>query len=1568
MDTPVCIPRAKWTQIPKNPLLAATLLLIQCANGQLVIEDFEAGNLSNFTFVDLNNDSNSVSIVNSTDANTSSVVEVAAETNSGNFPGAWLQANTNTIDATQNNFIVTFDFQMVGGSNFDDAMFLIGDLDNDDYIGYTFNEHDGSNNLHSYINTTKSAIATDILAGLTDDTWYSATLTWNYQSNTLNYTINNFNSGSTIGSGSTSHSLNNVQFAWGSLNDTARFDNITITVTKPLVGTDFSDASTFLATGGAYDNTQLDDLDTSDGITVSNWINFNDGQWEGRSDIFPGFSDPEVIIARLDGNQNNTLQSIGDTISTSTQNGVYFEITIDSTTSIDLTSIEFEWRQATTNNTRTLTFGTSLTDTIIFKEVGLNRNEVDKQTIEFTGPTYTGLTNTTVGFYFFAGEGSGTRDLEFDNIILNGSVALTANNDNVTTNIQGAIKANVLANDTGYDTTTLQIINSPNNGTASIQDGSIIYKHTGTTAGTDTLRYSIDNAGSSTTQEAELTINITNDFRLDPTTLNIPIDPPASSPDELTYVDALPGLSFPGCVAIVQIPGQPKAVFIASINGSVWYVPDTTATTPTSHQVLDLTKVTNFTNGRSIYSMTCYPDFATTGNIIINYQGDASRLPTPGTGETVHDVMPGLDQNGSPDDTITCDLRVSRFTLSASHLADVVANGMSDAENDAILATEYPFINLAEQAIFHSINDCHFGPDGYLYVSFGDEGGQNSVYHNTQQLTKDQYSSIIRIDVDPTSTNPKPTAHYSIAVGPIDANGRHGFFTDPTNQEPNFRIPADNPFIHTSLGGTWDGDLNGNDLSGQLDAIRTEIWALGFRNPFKFHLEQNPTTGTTEAWVGDVGHGSREEFTIIEAGDNAGWAYYEGDIVTPTVSHADMPGGSTPHKLPLYTYSHAIGNSAIGGIIYNNTQLSQLTGSYVCGDYTDGHIWSITRDGTVNRLDISGNGIVDFELDAATGDIFVLEINTSTVKRITLESGEADINYPKTLTETGIFADLTDLSPNPGVIPYSPNLTFWSDNALKQRWMAIPGLSDTITFASEGKWTFPTGQIWVKHFEYDLDQTNPGTQIQRLETRVLVENGASSYGVSYRWNETGTEAYLVDQTGDDLTIHYTDANGQLQALDWHIPSRTECLTCHTQQAGVGLSMNTRQLNRQGTIHNTTDNFLTLLADGGYLDGFTGEPSDYPKHEQPDDTSVNIEHRVRAYLDVNCAYCHQDGGTATTQWDGRAHISLEQTGLLYGTSVSESAPNITDHLIRPGQLDQSVVWNRINARTAINDTYNGYTQMPPLSSNLLDQDAINMMREWILNYANVSPTPADTSLSTSSISENTTLNTSLGSANNTDPDIRNTTSDQSQLSYQIIAGNENHQFSINATTGEIQVNGLLDFETTQQHTLTIEVSDNFTPNPGIDTRTVIIQLIDETTNDDTEDIDGNGIFDQWEASHGLNAVAPGSDTDHDGTDTFFEFISDGNPNAHDKSLQFQLDSPQDDTEQPKLTWNVRNGIQLNTHYSLQKTTDLSSNWQTLNENLDYQIISNQDLGNGISKITIQTNNTQPTEFFRLQKLP
>jgi uncharacterized repeat protein (TIGR03806 family) len=359
---------------------------------------------------------------------------------------------------------------------------------------------------------------------------------------------------------------------------------------------------------------------------------------------------------------------------------------------------------------------------------------------------------------------------------------------------------------------------------------------------------------------------------------------------------------------------------------------------------------------------------------------------------------------------------------------------------------------------------------------------------------------------------------------------------------------------------------------------------------------------------------------------------------------------------------------------------------------------------TVER--ITGEaGVVAFMLDPdpANGDILMLDYGDGKVRR--LVSQTVDTTFPAKLSETGLFADLSDLSFNPGIERYDINLPFWSDYAIKSRWFMLPNNTDTFGYVQDGNWSLPAGALFIKHFDYELTRGNPATK-KRLETRLLMINATGSYGVSYRWNEAGTEAFLVADGGEDFDMNVV-INGNNTVQHWRIPSRSECLACHTPQGGHGLSFETRQLNRTGTLGGQTGNFLELMANAGY---FSNAPTSFhtlPKYHTPTDTSATLETRARSWLAVNCSYCHQTGGTGIGAFDMRPELSLTQS-----TMIDAHVGNVQagDHkaLVR-GFNDKSVIWNRLAAA-------GGYTRMPPLATAVIDPEGTQVVMDWINSMA------------------------------------------------------------------------------------------------------------------------------------------------------------------------------------------------------------------------------------------------------------
>jgi glucose/arabinose dehydrogenase/mono/diheme cytochrome c family protein len=831
----------------------------------------------------------------------------------------------------------------------------------------------------------------------------------------------------------------------------------------------------------------------------------------------------------------------------------------------------------------------------------------------------------------------------------------TTVNDVVTLNPSGAALVPVLANDTGPAgvAATLTVVNPPASGTAVVKpDGKILYTHNGNPATLDLFTYRVQGITGQTSAVATVTVNITPELRLPATTLNLPATPP---PVGYEFVNAFPNLNFEDAMAIATPPGRTNQIFVVERRGIISCIPDIYAATPVRQVFLNITNQVAFDDTAQgelgLQSMAFHPGFVTNGQFFVFYVANGG--------------SPYID-------------RLSRFT------ADPVALTVNTN-------TQEPFFSVVDQVFNHNGGDLQFGPDGYLYIGTGDEGDQYNFRQNAQRIDKDLFSALLRIDVDrrPGNFEPKPSANTTTIHTNLSGTAR-------------YRIPTDNPFVNaTNFLGTA---INTNTL-------RAEIFALGFRHIWRFSID----APTGDIWVGDVGQDWFEEVNLVTNGGNYGWAYHEGlsNTVALYPSQTTLlsnPPPSYVHAKPVYSYLHTglpgdaqyKGNSITGGFLYRGNRIPSLTGAYIFADFVSANVWALWRtNNTTNVLRIAGLvGAAGFGRDPGNGDVLVANYVFNRIDR--LVQTEPDSSFPQTLTETGAFADVPTLTPNPGVVNYDPNVPFWSDHAQKRRWLAQPSTNAQVTFSANGNWGLPDGMVWIKHFDMELERGNPATK-KRLETRFLVKNSAGSYGVSYAWNAAGTEAYLVNDSGTNFNLTITNS-GIPTAQNWEIPSRSACLACHTAVGGHALSFNTAQLNRTGTMNNLTGNQLETLADAGFFSNALPDVRTLSAYATATNSAYSLEYRVRSYLSVNCVQCHQPGGPSPGTWDARSGIPLEATSLINGLANNNGA-NPLNKLIVPGDLNHSIVLNRIKAT-------NGFSRMPPLGSSVLDQSAIDLLTAWI----------------------------------------------------------------------------------------------------------------------------------------------------------------------------------------------------------------------------------------------------------------
>ncbi|MEK7686435.1 MAG: hypothetical protein AAB466_13550 [Verrucomicrobiota bacterium] len=219
-------------------------------------------------------------------------------------------------------------------------------------------------------------------------------------------------------------------------------------------------------------------------------------------------------------------------------------------------------------------------------------------------------------------------------------------------------------------------------------------------------------------------------------------------------------------------------------------------------------------------------------------------------------------------------------------------------------------------------------------------------------------------------------------------------------------------------------------------------------------------------------------------------------------------------------------------------------------------------------------GIAAFGLDPRNGDVLMADQSEDTIKRLVYNSTPTGAPLPPTLAETGAFADVRLLTPNPGVVPYDVNVPVWSDYAQQRRWFSVPDPNLTVGFSRSDKWAFPTGTVWIQHFEMELTTGVPESA-RRLETRFLIRSKEGVYGLTSRWADSFTNATLVPEEGMEETL-VVQENGRPRTQVWHYPSRSECLACHNSTAGWALGFNTPQMNRPFGYGETPSNQARLV--------------------------------------------------------------------------------------------------------------------------------------------------------------------------------------------------------------------------------------------------------------------------------------------------------------------------------------------------------------------------------------------------------
>ncbi len=369
--------------------------------------------------------------------------------------------------------------------------------------------------------------------------------------------------------------------------------------------------------------------------------------------------------------------------------------------------------------------------------------------------------------------------------------------------------------------------------------------------------------------------------------------PPMTTVPDIALEQAFTNLTFSQPLAMLQAPNDASRWFIVERGGRVQAFADDPAAAMTD-LFLDISGVVDTSGEGGLLGIAFHPNFPQTPEVFVSYTRTGANDP----------LVSYISRFASADGGVTLDA-----------------------------GTEQVLLTLDQEQSNHNGGDLHFGPDGYLYIGFGDSGGGGDPRGYGQALDV-PHGAILRIDVDGGAP---------------------------------YAIPAGNPFAANTPCDTGNG----------LEPC-PEIFAWGFRNPWRFSFD----FVTGKLWLGDVGQNDWEEIDVVEVGQNYGWNVREG-------AHCYPPGsscGTAGFTDPITEYGRNVGGSVTGGYVYRGTNVPDLVGWYVFGDFNNGRILAIPEDsapGVVpDSLLLTGMSIAAFG-QGIDGEIYVLDLGAGTIHEVT---------------------------------------------------------------------------------------------------------------------------------------------------------------------------------------------------------------------------------------------------------------------------------------------------------------------------------------------------------------------------------------------------------------------------------------------------------------------------------------------------------------------------------------------------------------------------------------------------------
>lgn len=321
------------------------------------------------------------------------------------------------------------------------------------------------------------------------------------------------------------------------------------------------------------------------------------------------------------------------------------------------------------------------------------------------------------------------------------------------------------------------------------------------------------------------------------------------------------------------------------------------------------------------------------------------------------------------------------------------------------------------------------------------------------------------------------------------------------------------------------------------------------------------------------------------------------------------------------------------------------------------------------------------------------------------KSQKTENPFPEKLSEWNFFKDLKNLVPNEEVIPYDIHTPLFTDYAEKARFVYVPKGSK-IVYNDTSFFHFPDESVIIKNFFYYNDNTHPEKGKKIIETRLLYKKQGKWIPLTYQWKENQEDAEIL-YAGNYVPVEWKDFTGKLQKIEYRIPNLNQCKSCHENQGVIQpIGIRAKHLNKDFDYSHIKENQLQYWSKKNILEGLPVEHK-IPKLVNFEDSTQSLEERARAWLDINCAHCHNPKGPAATsglylnsEEKNPVHLGIMKSPIAAGKGTGGHSFDIV-----PGKPEQSILYYRIS-------TNEPGEMMPELGRTIVHKEGLQLIHEWI----------------------------------------------------------------------------------------------------------------------------------------------------------------------------------------------------------------------------------------------------------------